>query len=117
MTDFAYSPMFPQAADNTVYELVSTEHVEMVDLGGEQFLKVDPEALRLLAQRAFTNIAVGIGTIIFLVMSRSIATSTPQFIPLLYASILIPVAMCLWSLSATRGVATSSGQLSDELSA
>ena len=57
MTDFAYSPMFPQAADNTVYELVSTEHVEMVDLGGEQFLKVDPEALRLLAQRAFTDIS------------------------------------------------------------
>ena len=55
MTDFAYSPMFPQAADNTAYELVSTEHVEMVELGGEEFLKVDPEALRLLAQRAFTD--------------------------------------------------------------
>jgi lipopolysaccharide export system permease protein len=71
----------------------------------------------LWGQRAFANIVVGIGTIILLVMSRSIATSTPQFIPLLYASILIPVAICLWSLSATRGVATSSGQLSDELSA
>lgn len=71
----------------------------------------------LWGQRAFANIVVGIGTIILLVMSRSIATSTPQFIPLLYASILIPVVICLWSLSATRGVATSSGQLSDELSA
>ena len=71
----------------------------------------------LWGQRAFANIVVGIGTIILLVMSRSIATSTPQFIPLLYASILIPVAICLWSLSATRGVATSSGQLSDESSA
>ena len=71
----------------------------------------------LWGQRAFANIVVGICTIILLVMSRSIATSTPQFIPLLYASILIPVAICLWSLSATRGVATSSGQLSDELSA
>jgi lipopolysaccharide export system permease protein len=70
----------------------------------------------LWGQRAFANIVVGIGTIILLVMSRSIATSTPQFIPLLYASILIPVAICLWSLSATRGVATSSDQLSDELS-
>ena len=57
MTDFAYSPMFPQAADDTAYELVSTEHVEMVELGGEEFLKVDPEALRLLAQRAFTDIS------------------------------------------------------------
>ena len=71
----------------------------------------------LWGQRAFANIVVGIGTIILLVMSRSIATSMPQFIPLVYASILIPVAMCLWSLSATRRVATSNSQLSEELSA
>ena len=56
MTDFAYSPMFPQAADDTAYELVSTEHVEMVELGGEEFLKVDPEALRLLAQLSLIHI-------------------------------------------------------------
>ena len=49
MTDFAYSPMFPQSEDSTVYDLVSTDHVEMVELDGEPFLKVDPHALRLLA--------------------------------------------------------------------
>lgn len=57
MTDFAYSPMFPLADDTTEYELVSTDHVELVELGGERFLKIEPEALRLLAQRAFTNIS------------------------------------------------------------
>ena len=57
MTDFAYSPMFPQSEDSTVYDLVSTDHVEMVELDGEPFLKVDPHALRLLAQRAFTDIS------------------------------------------------------------
>ena len=57
MTDFAYSPMFPQSEDSTVYDLVTTDHVEMVDLDGDSFLKVDPEGLRLLAQRAFTDIS------------------------------------------------------------
>jgi fumarate hydratase class I len=57
MTDFAYSPMFPLAEDTTEYELVSKDHVELVEMGGESFLKVAPEALRLLAQRAFTDIS------------------------------------------------------------
>jgi len=57
MTDFAYSPMFPTGTDSTEYELVTTDHVEVVELGGERFLKVDPEGLRLLAQRAFTDIS------------------------------------------------------------
>ena len=51
MTDFAYSPMFPTGTDSTEYELVTADHVEVVELGGERFLKVDPEGLRLLAQR------------------------------------------------------------------
>ena len=57
MTDFAYSPMFPLGDDTTEYELVSTDHVELIELGGETFLKIAPEALRLLAQRAFTDIS------------------------------------------------------------
>ena len=57
MSDFAYSPMFPQAPDATEYELVTDQHVETVELGGESFLKVEPEGLRLLAQRAFTDIS------------------------------------------------------------
>ena len=30
MADFAYSPMFPLAADTTEYELVSSDHVKLV---------------------------------------------------------------------------------------
>ena len=45
MTDFAYSPMFPLAEDETEYELVTTEGVEVIELDGEAFLKVAPEAL------------------------------------------------------------------------
>ena len=57
MTDFAYSPMFPLAADDTEYELVSNELITLAELDGETFLKIDPEALRLLAARAFTDIS------------------------------------------------------------
>jgi len=57
MADFAYSPMFPMSADTTEYELVSSDHVRLVEMDGEAFLKVDPEALTLLAERAFTDIS------------------------------------------------------------
>ena len=70
----------------------------------------------LWGRRTFANIVVSIGMIILLVMSRSIATSTPQFIPLLYVSILFPIFLCLWSLHVTHRVTTSNGRLSDELS-
>lgn len=68
-------------------------------------------------RRAFVNIVIGIGTIIVLVMSRSIATSTPQFVPLLYASVIVPMVICLLSLYGTRHIAASSNQLSDQASA
>jgi len=57
MADFAYSPMFPMSADTTEYELVSSDHVRLVEMDGEAFLKVDSEALTLLAERAFTDIS------------------------------------------------------------
>ena len=53
MADFAYSPMFPTTADSTEYELVSSDHVRLVEMEGETFLRVDPEGLTLLAERAF----------------------------------------------------------------
>ena len=57
MADFAYSPMFPLTEDTTEYELVSSDHVRLVVLDGETFLRVDPEALTLLAERAFADIS------------------------------------------------------------
>ena len=57
MADFAYSPMFPTTVDTTEYELVSSDHVRLVEMEGEIFLRVDPEGLTLLAERAFTDIS------------------------------------------------------------
>src|SRR6056300_949813 len=57
MADFAYSPMFPTTADTTEYELVSSDYVRLVEMEGETFLRVDPEGLTELAERAFTDIS------------------------------------------------------------
>jgi fumarate hydratase class I len=57
MADFAYCPMFPTTTDTTEYELVSGDHVRLVEMEGETFLRVDPEGLTLLAERAFTDIS------------------------------------------------------------
>ena len=57
MADFAYSPMFPTTADTTEYEFVTKDHVKLVKMGSETFLRVDSEALALLAERAFADIS------------------------------------------------------------
>ena len=57
MADFAYSPMFPTTADKTEYELVSSDHVRLVEMEDVSFLRVDPEGLTLLAGRAFNDIS------------------------------------------------------------
>ena len=49
MAEFAYSPMFPLATDNNEYELVTSDHVKLVEIDGEQFLRVAPEGLTELA--------------------------------------------------------------------
>ncbi|MEQ4451903.1 MULTISPECIES: class I fumarate hydratase FumA [Kosakonia] len=50
---FVYQDPFPLAKDNTEYYLLSREYVSVADFDGQQVLKVEPEALTLLAQRAF----------------------------------------------------------------
>ncbi len=57
MAIFAYSPMFPKTADTTEYEFISGNHVRLVEMDGETFLRVEPEALTLLAERAFADIS------------------------------------------------------------
>ena len=55
--NFDYTPMFPTTGATTEWDLVTSEHVERVELGGEHFLKVAPEGLTLLAERAFKDIS------------------------------------------------------------
>ena len=57
MANFAYSPMFPKTADTTEYDLISCDYVRLVEVDGETFLRVAPEALTLLAERAFADIS------------------------------------------------------------
>ena len=57
MANFAYSPMFPITEDTTEYEQISSNHVHLVKMDGETFLRVDPAALTLLAERAFADIS------------------------------------------------------------
>ena len=47
---FSYEPTFQYGHDETTYRLLSKDHVSTVDLGGRTLLKVEPEALRLLAK-------------------------------------------------------------------
>jgi fumarate hydratase, class I len=48
--------LFPLAPDETPYRKLTSEHVSTAAFEGEEILKVDPEALRLLAEAAFVDI-------------------------------------------------------------
>lgn len=54
---FVYQDPFPLAKDETEYHLLSREHVSVAEFEGEQVLKVEPQALTLLAQQAFHDAA------------------------------------------------------------
>jgi len=54
---FVYQEPFPLAKDETEYYLLSREHVSVAEFEGEQVLKVEPQALTLLAQQAFHDAA------------------------------------------------------------
>lgn len=50
---FIYCAPFPMGKDNTEYYLLTSDYVSVADFDGETILKVEPEALTLLAQQAF----------------------------------------------------------------
>jgi fumarate hydratase class I len=50
---FVWQELLVQSNDTTEYELLSTQHVTVTELEGEEVIKVAPEALTLLAQQAF----------------------------------------------------------------
>ena len=57
MSNFAYSPLLPVGEDTTEYEHITSDHVSVVDIEGEEFLKIDADGLRLLSERAFRDIS------------------------------------------------------------
>jgi fumarate hydratase class I len=50
---FYYQEPFPLKKDETEYYLLSSDYVSVADFDGQEVLKVDPQALTLLAQHAF----------------------------------------------------------------
>ena len=54
---FFYQNPFPLAYDDTEYYLLTKEHVSVAEFDGQEVLKVEPEALTLLAQQAFHDAA------------------------------------------------------------
>ena len=53
---YAYAPLFPLGHDETPYRLLTTQGVRVETLGGRDFIMVDREALRLLAEQAMIDI-------------------------------------------------------------
>ncbi|MEE2827698.1 MAG: fumarate hydratase [Myxococcota bacterium] len=56
MANFQYEPLFQPGQQDRLFRKITSEHVEVVELGGEDFLQVAPEALSLLAREAFRDL-------------------------------------------------------------
>lgn len=52
-----YQKMFPILKDTTPYRLLTKDHLSVKSFDGQNMLIVAPEALRLLAEQAFTEVA------------------------------------------------------------
>ena len=57
MADFVYSELLQTGPDGTPYEQLDGGGVETVELGGERFLRVEPDVLTRLTARAMRDIA------------------------------------------------------------
>jgi fumarate hydratase class I len=57
MPDFKFQEMFPLKDDLTEYRQLPTEHITVSRFGEIEFLKIEPEALTKLAEKAFTDVA------------------------------------------------------------
>ena len=53
----AYETILPLGEDETPYRLLSNDHVSTFEAAGQTFLRVEPEALTLLAKEAMRDIA------------------------------------------------------------
>ncbi|MCI0522455.1 MAG: fumarate hydratase, partial [Bacteroidales bacterium] len=56
MADFIYEKPFQHGADLTEYRKLTSDHVQVTECCGRRLLKVNPEALQLLAMQAFIDV-------------------------------------------------------------
>lgn len=54
---FKYQKLFPVGPDRTEYYLLAKDYVSVSNFEGNDILKVDPEALRVLAKQAFHDVS------------------------------------------------------------
>jgi fumarate hydratase class I len=57
MTEFTYTPILATGPDTTTYRRLDIDGVEVVDLGGQEFLRVEPRVLTELTRQAMFDIA------------------------------------------------------------
>jgi fumarate hydratase class I len=57
MPEFAYQELLPIGADDTPYQLLTSDYVSTFSAGGRSFVQVEPEALTLLTSRAMFDTA------------------------------------------------------------
>jgi len=57
MPDFIFTPLFPQGPDTTEYAAVSRDYVAAGACDGRPVLKIKPEGLTFLAERAFHDVS------------------------------------------------------------
>ena len=57
MGEFQYQEIFEHAKDTTTYRKLTADYVSTTDFEGKEVLKVQPEALTLLAREAMDDVA------------------------------------------------------------
>lgn len=57
MTAFKYQKPFPLGEDKTNYRKLTSDYVSTIDVDGKKILKVDPQALELLAKEAMADVS------------------------------------------------------------
>lgn len=57
MAEFKYQEMFPMGEDSTHYRLITKDYITTDRFDGKVIIKIDPQALTLLAQEAFHDVS------------------------------------------------------------
>ncbi len=57
MSDFKYETMFPLGEDTTSYRLLTKDYIRFREFGGSEILMVEPQALSILSEAAFKDVA------------------------------------------------------------
>ena len=57
MTEFNYEPMFQLGQDDTTYRQLTDQFVSVVEMDGRPVLKIEPQALTLLAEAAYKDVS------------------------------------------------------------